>query len=205
MLGEYLRRALASLTAPSTYEPVVGLRALAMLWVIWFHSVTTAIDGALSRDGSIKRLDLVDGVVGERLAQQWWWVSLAMTGDGGVDLFLVLSGFLLGGMLMSELRAHGRVDVVRFYVRRFFRIEPAFASSILIQMACIPAARSPGQCPALWWSNLLFIHNIWPVQGFLFGPAYASKPQTLERRRLRAGRDLMRPRAALNRVWHVRL
>ena len=76
MLGGYLRGALASLTAPSAYEPAVGLRALAMLWVIWFHSVTTSTGEALSRGGSYKRFELVDGAVGERLAQQWWWISL---------------------------------------------------------------------------------------------------------------------------------
>jgi len=44
----------------------------------------------------------------------------------GVDLFFVLSGFLISGLLFSEYKRSGRIDMVRFLVRRGFKIYPAF-------------------------------------------------------------------------------
>ena len=43
----------------------------------------------------------------------------------GVDVFFVLSGFLIGGMLCRSLQDHGRINVLDFYKRRFTRIVPA--------------------------------------------------------------------------------
>src|SRR5204863_7752623 len=44
----------------------------------------------------------------------------------GVDLFFVLSGFLVSGLLFREYQRHGSVDVVRFLIRRGFKIYPGF-------------------------------------------------------------------------------
>ena len=102
---------------------------------------------------------------------EWWPISIPMAGDNGVDVFLVLSGFLLGSILAAELEADGRVNYLRFYARRWFRIEPGYASAMVIQCLAMPRERMPSACPSLWWSNLMFMNNIWPVQNFLQGPA----------------------------------
>jgi peptidoglycan/LPS O-acetylase OafA/YrhL len=47
-------------------------------------------------------------------------------GWSGVDLFFVLSGFLIGQLLVRELLATGHIRVDRFLARRAFRIYPAF-------------------------------------------------------------------------------
>ena len=47
-------------------------------------------------------------------------------GSLGVDLFFVLSGFLVSGLLFREYLAKGRADVRRFLIRRGFKIYPAF-------------------------------------------------------------------------------
>jgi peptidoglycan/LPS O-acetylase OafA/YrhL len=47
-------------------------------------------------------------------------------GGTGVDLFFVLSGYLLGHQLFSELRETGRIDVGRFWIRRWMRTLPAY-------------------------------------------------------------------------------
>jgi peptidoglycan/LPS O-acetylase OafA/YrhL len=44
----------------------------------------------------------------------------------GVDLFFVLSGFLVGGLLFHELRTRGGLDVGRFLIRRGFKIWPSY-------------------------------------------------------------------------------
>jgi len=46
-------------------------------------------------------------------------------GAFGVDVFFVLSAFLITSLLIDEFDAHGRVDFVAFYWRRAFRLLPA--------------------------------------------------------------------------------
>jgi len=52
----------------------------------------------------------------------------------GVDLFFVLSGFLISGLVFDELRANGQVDGLRFLLRRGFKIYPSFYAFILLGM-----------------------------------------------------------------------
>lgn len=59
----------------------------------------------------------------------------------GVDLFFVLSGFLITTLLLRELQESGRLDYWRFYRRRLWRLTPALA--LLLLAYCIVA-------PMLW-------------------------------------------------------
>ena len=43
-----------------------------------------------------------------------------------MDLFFVLSGFLIGGLLFNEIRTRGRLDVRRFLLRRGLKIWPGY-------------------------------------------------------------------------------
>lgn len=45
----------------------------------------------------------------------------------GVDIFFVVSGFVITAMLMRELDRTGRIDLRAFYIRRFKRLTPALA------------------------------------------------------------------------------
>lgn len=63
------------------------------------------------------------------------WLSIALWpwrgfGWAGVDLFFVLSGFLVGGLLMAEHQKKGKIDLGRFYERRAFKIWPAYYAMI---------------------------------------------------------------------------
>src|SRR3989338_4897751 len=44
----------------------------------------------------------------------------------GVDLFFVLSGFLVSGLLFSEYKLHGSIELSRFFIRRGLKIYPAY-------------------------------------------------------------------------------
>lgn len=55
-------------------------------------------------------------------------------GWAGVDLFFVLSGFLVGGLLFAERRERGRVAVGRFLVRRGLKIYPAFYAFLALTL-----------------------------------------------------------------------
>lgn len=86
----------------------------------------------------------------------------------GVDLFFVLSGFLIGGLLLAEARSHGSINITRFLVRRGLKIYPAYLVFIayLIAMPVFKAWRGGedvalelGNLWDLYWPNLLFLQN----------------------------------------------
>jgi peptidoglycan/LPS O-acetylase OafA/YrhL len=82
---------------------IEGLRGVAVLLVVFFHA------GLLSN------------------------ASFQVTGGFiGVDLFFVVSGFLITGLLIRERERTGSVSFSRFYARRVRRILPAAAVTLLI-------------------------------------------------------------------------
>jgi peptidoglycan/LPS O-acetylase OafA/YrhL len=84
----------------------------------------------------------------------------------GVDLFFVLSGFLIGGILMDHRDAKNYFAI--FYLRRAARILPPYllllAGWFLIVSANVLTGESKewllAGCPPLWMC-LLFVQNIW--------------------------------------------
>lgn len=57
----------------------------------------------------------------------------------GLDVFFVLSGFLITGMLLDEVRVHGRVSLRRFYARRACRLLPALLVMLSVWTALLLA------------------------------------------------------------------
>jgi peptidoglycan/LPS O-acetylase OafA/YrhL len=53
-------------------------------------------------------------------------------GSTGVDVFFVISGFVIAGTLRRELEATNRLDLARFYVRRIKRLLPALAAMLIV-------------------------------------------------------------------------
>jgi peptidoglycan/LPS O-acetylase OafA/YrhL len=53
----------------------------------------------------------------------------------GVDMFFVLSGFLITALLLDEFSNRGRISLRAFYVRRGLRLFPAFAVFLLVCLA----------------------------------------------------------------------
>ena len=60
----------------------------------------------------------------------------------GVDVFFVISGFLITGMLVRQSMKHGRIDLADFYARRIRRILPA-ATVVLIFVAVVTLVLLP--------------------------------------------------------------
>ncbi|OWP87671.1 hypothetical protein BWK60_02620, partial [Flavobacterium covae] len=52
----------------------------------------------------------------------------------GVDLFFVLSGFLVSGLLFKEYKIYNKIDGKRFLIRRGFKIYPIFYLFYLLYM-----------------------------------------------------------------------
>ncbi len=83
----------------------------------------------------------------------------------GVDVFFVLSGFLITGLIVRELRATGRIDLPAFYARRARRLLPAaavtIAGTIVLSAILLPPLRMPdvagdAAAASLYVSNLRF-------------------------------------------------
>ncbi|MDZ7709997.1 MAG: acyltransferase family protein [Roseovarius sp.] len=84
------------------YRPEIdGLRAVAVLSVVFYHA-------GLFSGGPL-------------------WMG---GGFAGVDIFFVISGFLIGGILWRDIRETGRIRLARFYLRRVRRLAPAYFAMV---------------------------------------------------------------------------
>lgn len=82
-------------------------------------------------------------------------------GSTGVDLFFVLSGFLVSGLLFKEFIHYGTMSFGRFFVRRAFKIYPAFW--ILIGLTLILRFRQSGKWDVSGlFAELFFVQNYFP-------------------------------------------
>lgn len=81
----------------------------------------------------------------------------------GVDIFFVISGFLITGHLVSEVSRNGRVNYRQFYTRRARRILPMAVLVAVVSVASSFIVFWPSRAfSSLWdgiWS-LLFVSNI---------------------------------------------
>ncbi|MBS0382063.1 MAG: acyltransferase, partial [Proteobacteria bacterium] len=83
----------------------------------------------------------------------------------GVDVFFVLSGYLISGLLLQEYATNQRIDLVMFYARRLRRLLPGLLFMLLGCCVLGKLLLAPGQqtiqadaaaSAALWLSNFHF-------------------------------------------------
>lgn len=82
----------------------------------------------------------------------------------GVDVFFVLSGYLITGLLYREYLREGRVRLLEFYARRIRRLLPA--SCVVLLATCLLASLllSPLQQSKLiypFFSTATYVSNVW--------------------------------------------
>jgi peptidoglycan/LPS O-acetylase OafA/YrhL len=129
--------------APERLGALDGLRALAILWTCLFHALWYV-------GRSVPPPIYFRIVFAPELVPLW-------RGHFGVDAFFVLSGFLIGGLLLDERERSGRIALGRFYVRRLLRLWPALAIGAALDATFI------GALPHMLWANLLYVSNFVPV------------------------------------------
>jgi peptidoglycan/LPS O-acetylase OafA/YrhL len=82
----------------------------------------------------------------------------------GVDVFFVISGYLISGLLFKELSSVGRIDLKRFYARRIRRILPLSVFVTLATLVVFACNISPVELRDLSKTTLftsLFSSNVW--------------------------------------------
>jgi peptidoglycan/LPS O-acetylase OafA/YrhL len=83
---------------------------------------------------------------------------LSNAGWVGVDLFFVLSGFLISGLLFDEYKRRGSISFKRFFIRRGFKIYPAYYVFLLVALlARIPFHRVPS--PISYVGQIFYFQN----------------------------------------------
>lgn len=113
------------------------------------------------------------------------WVGEVFSGNLGVRIFFVLSGFLISLLLLRESDKCGKISLYNFYVRRVFRIFPVYfcylavlavlsifsmyADSFSSWLGCVTFSRNilgkGGSATAHFWSLAVEeqFYIIWPI------------------------------------------
>jgi peptidoglycan/LPS O-acetylase OafA/YrhL len=98
-----------------------------------------------------------------------------MVGRTGVDLFFVLSGYLITGILLANANSQSYFST--FYRRRSFRILPIYALMVAIYL--IGRQLNGGvwalfDGPLPWWSYVIGLQNIWMTIDQTYGASWLS-------------------------------
>lgn len=75
-------------------------------------------------------------------------------GGLGVDVFFVLSGYLITAILTSEFSVTGTIDLKKFYARRALRILPAVILLLLAINICVSIFQTSSQAARVRWDSL---------------------------------------------------
>ena len=81
-------------------------------------------------------------------------LNLVYAGGLGVDVFFVLSGYLITAILVSEFSATGQIDLKKFYARRGLRILPAVILLLLVLNIFVAISQPSEQATTFRWDSL---------------------------------------------------
>jgi peptidoglycan/LPS O-acetylase OafA/YrhL len=98
------------------FNSLNGIRCLSIVAVIGFHHNV---------------INLNQGITNFGLNQMFYRGLL------GVDLFFVISGFLITTLLLREQQARGTISLKLFYARRILRIFPAYYTTLLFYVILV--------------------------------------------------------------------
>ena len=94
-----------------------------------------------------------------------------MAGYFGVEIFFVLSGFLIGGILIRDFsKSATGGTLTRFWCRRWLRTLPLFYLFVVINLAIDHARGGP---VAGWWWNAFFLQNFTSAGGPFFRESWS--------------------------------
>ena len=91
----------------------------------------------------------------------------------GVDLFFVLSGFLVSGLLFKEYKRNGFIDPLRFLIRRGFKIYPVYYSFFIIYLLYYYFFLGTKLSALYLISDLAFLQNYMSGWGYLYDASWS--------------------------------
>ncbi len=125
----------------SNFAPIDGIRAVSILLVMIYH--TFLVYEKSNPNETIETML-------QQLGMGWSW---AINGDKGVDVFFVMSGFLITGILLRTYAKLGHLNLKNFYIRRYLRLTPVYYFMLAVYFL-IGAPNSENV-----WANFLYINN----------------------------------------------
>ncbi len=126
-----------------------GLRFVAIGMVILFH-----LNGYLTAKSPIYRA---------APPQSDWLAQSALVGFRGVELFFVISGFILGLPFAAHyVKGVAPVNLRKYYLRRLTRLEPPYivALFLLLGLAVLMHAAPPAGFYPHFGASLLYLHSL---------------------------------------------
>lgn len=126
------------------FPPLHGLRAIAIVSVLQFHLTRAFVHGGLLAEEHVLTV----------ASRRVWF---------GMDLFFVLSGFLIGTLLVPTSDGSQRGGLLRFYARRTFRIVPLYWVVLTYIVLTHPLTRA--QLDNLFFQYTYLANYIRPVHG----------------------------------------
>lgn len=133
-----------------------GLRGIAVGMVLIWHFVGSILDPSLGT-----------------------WTKIAyntlILGRTGVDLFFVLSGFLITGIILDKTQSAPRFLEI-FYIRRVLRIVPSYILLVIVFWIIViwGVENTDFNTTTPLWRHLTFTQNLWMADHNLWGPGAIS-------------------------------
>jgi len=118
------------------------LRFVAFLLVFWSHAFSASF------------ANIIDNKVIQTIID-----SLTRTGGIGVQVFFVISGFLITFLMIREEKTSGKINVPFFYIRRILRIWPIYFLILIPGIFILPNLFDKFIFEGSIFKNLFFLNN----------------------------------------------
>ena len=126
------------------FKRLDSLRFLAFFFVFWSHLFTKEFNiDWISKNTTIQTV----------------LKSFVYTGGIGVQLFFVISGFLITYLLIKEHESNSKINIKHFYIRRILRIWPLYYLIFITGIFILPNLINTFQFEGSIWKNLCFLNN----------------------------------------------
>jgi peptidoglycan/LPS O-acetylase OafA/YrhL len=137
-----------------------GWRVFAMFWIVSKHSIDITSIWILLPNF-------------KEMALQSASYKPFLLAEFGVDIFFVLSGFLIGGILIREKRKYGRIRIFRFYARRILRMVPIYYFIMILFVLIGALSGQKTWADRMIWPNFLYFNDFVPFKSQFMSLAWS--------------------------------